>query len=140
MPLSIFPSATLATLPLTIPRRPTILLVDDDTGIRRFLYSVVRRATPADVIDVPDTLGALQAMGSLRSGPDLLITDVDLGSGPNGLHLATAVARASRSTRIVLMSGNPAHRKSLEPRWRFLAKPFTIEAFVGLLKESLAAL
>jgi DNA-binding NtrC family response regulator len=140
MSLTSYYPETLRLIPPTITQPPTVLLVDDDTGVRRFLHSVLRRATNAHIVDVADTIEAMHALRSMSAPPEVLITDVDLGSGPSGLHLARAVARQSRKTRIVLMSGNPENRKALEPRWRFLAKPFTIEAFVGLLKESLAAL
>jgi hypothetical protein len=71
-----------------------------------------------------------ESCAATNAPPDELATGIDLAPRPNGVRPAQAVARQSRSTRIVLISGNPPDRRGVDPGWRYLAKPFPIEDLV----------
>ena len=72
----------------------------------------------------------------LETGIDALVTDIELGSGPNGLALARLAARAHPGLPIVVVSGgicpSPAE---LPPGAMFIAKPYSVDAILAALRR-----
>jgi signal transduction histidine kinase/ActR/RegA family two-component response regulator len=121
-------------------RDETILLVEDDPGLRamlgRTLYEhgyQVREAATA-----PEAL----ALAAAHGPPSLVLTDVILPDG-NGVDLARELSRRWDGVRIVFMSGYPGEHLSgadaVPAGARFLPKPFTPEVLLAAVREALQA-
>ena len=67
---------------------PTILVVEDDSSIRRFICTLLRHTITASLVDVADPFAALSAARSMDTPIELLISDIDLSSSMNGVELA----------------------------------------------------
>jgi two-component system cell cycle sensor histidine kinase/response regulator CckA len=108
-----------------VPR--TILVVEDEGDVR----TVVRRQLESMGHKVLVAEGATEALLLVQGpgAPDVLLTDVVLGSGMNGIDLA-AEARASRpNLAVIFMSGYTAvaeaQQRIRETGAPLLSKPFT---------------
>jgi PAS domain S-box-containing protein len=120
--------ATLLAAPSATPTVPrTILVVEDEADVRnvvrRQLESLGHRVLVAEA--ATEALLLLQSPGA----PELLVADVVLASGMNGIELATA-ARATRpSLPVIFMSGftavPEAQHRIRETGAPLLSKPFT---------------
>jgi DNA-binding response OmpR family regulator len=112
-----------------------VILVEDDelvraalaSGLCDFGFHVRDFSDPRDLLGKPDAIGP----------PDVLITDVDLGSTLNGFDVAAAAHGFWPSVRIILISGLPAEHtgQRLDPRDRYLQKPFTYRRLLRTIGE-----
>ena len=107
---------------------PTILVVDNDPGLRHALVEGLVDAGFA-VEQASDGLLALQQIA--RQVPDLILSDVRMPH-LDGIGLATTLAHAP-AIPIILMSGNPLPDCLLP----FLGKPFALEALLTLMARTL---
>ena len=115
-----------------------ILVVDDDELVRSCLtemlsdagYEVVETGDPVDALGLPEAVGP----------PDVLITDIDLRSELNGFEVASYAHHLWPKVQIILISGLSADHtgQSLDPRDRFIQKPFSSGRLLGTI-EQLAA-
>jgi CheY-like chemotaxis protein len=91
--------------------------------VRRQLESLGHRVTVADAAN--DALRLLKGPGP----PDLLVTDVILATGMNGIDLVNAARVQRRDLPVIFMSGFPsvpdAQQRVRETGAPLLAKPFT---------------
>ena len=121
-------------------RGSTILLAEDEQGVRAFLemalsragHHVIATANGAEAVDV-----------GLRSNQpiDLLISDVVM-PGLSGPEAADKLRQAHPRMRTLFMSGYPSHaalpdRVAATPG-AFLQKPFSAEALLARVTERLA--
>ncbi len=108
--------------------RARILLIDDDASLRRVCEYNLERAGFT-------VRGAASGREGLRlfreEGPDLVITDVQLGD-MNGLEILAAVKEAAPATPVLVVTAfgsiELAVRAMQEGAFTFLAKPFDREA------------
>ena len=106
-----------------------VLLVDDETLVRETLAEDLAEAG-LDVTDAPDAeaaLGAASAAAGEAGGPPrVLVTDVNLGRGMDGLALAAEVRHRWPEVGVVVMTGKPANLdgRGPDPREVCLFKPF----------------
>ena len=112
-----------------------ILLVDDDDLVRTVLAEILNRAghKVVETADPIDALGLPEALGP----PDVLITNIDLRSDLNGLEVASYAHHLWPSVQIILISGRSAHHpgQSLDPRDRFIQKPFSKGHLLGAIEQ-----
>jgi two-component system response regulator MprA len=115
----------------------TILVVDDDPGIRQFLNTCLQSAG-YEVLTAPDGPEAMHLLG--RSSPriDLLVADLEM-PGMTGSELAAASSRAAASPPVLLISGNSAAARDLDGRWEFLPKPLVIHVLLDKIRRMLEA-
>lgn len=116
----------------------TILLVEDDEVLRRCLRFVLAkesyRVEEATSVEEAAVLASANRFS-------LIVTDYDLGSGPNGLALLAQMRKKRNLTPIILMSGG--YGGWLGPAARdlgaasFLQKPFALEAFLHAIGQAL---
>ena len=124
------------------PPGGTVLLVEDDEGVRLLTRQILLRAG-FSVLEATDGQAAL-TLAAGHSGPiDVLLTDVVMPRGLNGMQLA-ATLRASRpAIAVVYMSGyieNAQIDRSMQAGdGRFIQKPFTAETLINVLNEALAS-
>jgi CheY-like chemotaxis protein len=102
-----------------------VLLVEDQGAVREVLAEVLQDGGN-DVTEAATAEEALDLM-SHRGPPEVLVTDLDLGEGLNGLNLADDVARYWPEVGIVFISGRPwlLQHHTLRAHERFLKKPCT---------------
>jgi len=109
---------------------PTILVVDDDSGVRHVLVEALVDAGYA-IEQASDGLIALRLIA--RQVPDLILSDVRM-PGLDGIGLATILAPHTPPIPIILMSANPLPYGCAQP---FIRKPFELEALLTLMARTL---
>jgi CheY-like chemotaxis protein len=109
---------------------PTILVVDDDPGVRHTLVELLENAGYA-VEQASDGLMALRQIA--RQIPDLILSDVRMPH-LDGIGLATTLAPHTPPIPIILMSAQPLPYGCAQP---FIRKPFALEALLTLIVRTL---
>ncbi len=109
---------------------PTILVVDDDAGVRHALVELLLTAGYA-VEQASDGLMALKQIS--RHVPDLILTDVQMPH-LDGIGLATTLAPHTPPIPIILMSAQPLPYGCAQP---FIRKPFELDALLIMIARTL---
>jgi CheY-like chemotaxis protein len=117
----------------------TILLVEDEPGVRRMVRQALRRQGYT-VLEAASAAEALQLCQRHRNSIHLLVTDVVMPD-MSGRQLAQQVRSLLPRARTLFISGY-AHevienQKEFDAQDAFIAKPFTPEVFVGKIREVL---
>ena len=110
-----------------------VLMVDDEELIRRLATGMARRLH-VDLLAVATAPAALQL--ARASHIDVLVADVLLGEGPDGIELARQITALQPALCVVLMSGYSAAHfdlTGLPEHTQFLTKPFSTESFMHCL-------
>jgi PAS domain S-box-containing protein len=118
----------------------TILLVEDDPGVREFAGRVLRELgyTVHEAVNGEQALRVGRVLGETL---DLLLTDIVM---PNlgGRQLSDALAPVCRKMRVLFMSGYTQNaivqHGVLDPGLEFLAKPFNSHSLGEKIREVLA--
>jgi PAS domain S-box-containing protein len=117
-----------------------ILVVEDDPRVR----AVTRRTLQAAGYAVYEAITGLAAINFIDAHPgeiDLLVSDVVM-PGANGRELANLLRSTQPDVPIVFMSGYPMteiERRGLNvPRGSILEKPFSPEALIAMVSETLS--
>ena len=123
------PAATVGT------GHETILLVEDEDGVRSLVATVLRR-NGYTVIDASHGAEALDKVAGNPAVVDLLVTDVVM-PGITGPALAKRLHDLAPATRVLYMSGYTQDVKSESLDAAFIAKPFTPLALVKAVRDVL---
>src|SRR5437763_3268203 len=119
----------------------TILLVEDEDGVRTLIKQLLQRQGYV-VIETRHGIEAMQECERNPSPIHLLLTDVVL-TQMNGRELAQKLLPMRPEMKVLFMSGYSeeaiAHHGVLNPGTEFLQKPFTTEALVRKVREMLDA-
>jgi CheY-like chemotaxis protein len=116
----------------------TILLVEDDAGVRSFANRVLQTAGYR-VLSAGDGTSAIETS---RDEPvQLLLTDM-LMPGMSGREVAARLVNAQPGIQVLYMSGymdkGIVHDGTLQPGIELLAKPFTAEALLQAVDRAIA--
>src|SRR5579862_923561 len=121
--------------------RETILLVEDEGGIRALVRKILRR----ERYNVLEAGSAEEALNLAQSHPghiDLLLTDVML-PGMGGRELAEGMRKSVADVKVLYVSGytedESVRAGAFPPGSKFLQKPFTLSVLVGKVREALDA-
>ncbi|MGC4051947.1 MAG: PAS domain S-box protein [Paludibaculum sp.] len=118
----------------------TILLVEDDPGVREFAASVLR-GLGYKVHEAVNGEQALRMGRVLGEVLDLLLTDIVMPS-IGGRQLSDALAPICRKMRVLFMSGYTQNaivqHGVLDPGLEFLAKPFNASSLGERIREVLS--
>nr|WP_294867871.1 ATP-binding protein [uncultured Pseudogulbenkiania sp.] len=123
-----------AALPATLPPR-SVLLVDDDADVRDTAVALLQQlgATVHAVAGEAAALDWLAAGGAA----ELVLSDVMLGEGGDGVRLYRRLQQAHPGLAVVLTSGLPPEYHARRSDWPagapFLAKPYTLPELARLL-------
>ncbi len=121
------------------PGGETILLVDDDPGVRRLTERILV-AAGHPVLTAADGVEALALLAAHPAPVHLLLTDLILPR-MGGTEIARRVAEARPGTRILLMSGYPADIVAgagvLPAGTNLVEKPFTPAELTAAVREVL---
>jgi DNA-binding NtrC family response regulator len=115
-----------------------VLLIEDDPLVRSLLSETLGE----EGIEVDGLSNAEDALILLGAGqvPDVLVADVNLGEGLNGLDLAEIARDRHPAVEVILISGNgpadPGTRRPPRPHERLLRKPFAPAALVDAIREA----
>ena len=119
-----------------LPVSAMVMLVEDDELVRECLHELLDDVG-GQVIAAADAAEALERIAA-DGVPDVLVTDLQLGSGMNGLALIAAARLQWQGMRAVLISGTDTPEPSLDPGDRFLRKPFDIGTLACVIAELVA--
>ena len=115
-----------------------VLLVEDDTALRN-LAAFYLQEEQFYVLQARDGAEALH-IARTHSRIDLLLTDVEMGDGFNGIELASRLLTERPSLPALIMSGLPdSERAAAQNGFLFLAKPFTTSHLRQRVRECLAS-
>jgi CheY-like chemotaxis protein len=121
--------------------RGTILLAEDEEGIRALIRKILRREK-YEVLEAASGEEALKIAAAHPGRIDLLVTDVML-TGITGRILAERMLERLPDLRVLYISGytgDETVRAGAAPRGsQFLQKPFTLGALVNAVREALKA-
>jgi len=122
--------------PLFIEGCATILVVEDDPGIRALTELVLRRAGHEVLL----AAGPQDALAAIRrpATVNLVVTDVMM-PGMNGYALAGEMRRIRPGLKCVFMSGCADDRRLGQTSDTFVAKPFTAEVLTLAVRRAIAA-
>lgn len=116
----------------------TILVIDDDDSLRAVLSLALRRQGYHTMDAANGRLGLKKLS---EAAADLIVTDLVMPDS-EGLETIMEIRRHFPHTGIVAMSGQAADylfvAEKLGAR-RTLSKPFTVDQFIGAVREALAA-
>ena len=119
--------------------RETILVVDDEAGIRALIVKILRRERYR-VLEAGSAAEAVAAAAAHAGPIQLLLTDVMLPDR-NGRQLATQLLETRPRLKVVYISGftddDVVRAGAFPPGARFLQKPFTLGALMGTVREAL---
>jgi DNA-binding NtrC family response regulator len=108
--------------PLPTKDRKTILVVDSDPAVLRFVSELLAEGN-YNVLTARSGSLALEQSRDFENDIDLLLSEFQM-TGMNGMDLATQMTRDRPSLQVLLMSGFPDGMLVLNEGWHFLAKPF----------------
>lgn len=104
-----------------------LLLVEDDTIVRLTLCDCLED-TGLKILDAGDATTALAILKRPVNCINILVTDLNLGPGDNGLVIAKKARRFIPGLRVIYTTGSPEMLKGRQMRpWeRLFTKPFDI--------------
>jgi signal transduction histidine kinase len=116
----------------------TILLVEDEPGVRSFARTVLVRHGYR-VVEAESSEVALAEIAGHAGALDLLLTDVMM-TGIDGGQLARHLTRQRPDLRVLFMSGyaDPAVEQALPFGCELLEKPFTAHALLSRVRDVLS--
>ena len=121
------------------PGSETVLLVEDDAGVRALARRVLNRLN-YDVLEAPDGQQAILMSERYDGRIDLVLTDVVM-PGMSGPAMAEVLTETRPEARILFMSGYTddaiLHHGVLDRDVEFLSKPFTPQDLATKIREVL---
>lgn len=114
--------------------RKTILVVDDEFGIRDFLYAYLKTKN-FRVITAGCVEEALQLWEVEKTTIDLLLTDIVM-PGQNGHYLAEELLKDRADLKVIFMSGYmPVEIAEETLNHKFLRKPFKPHELLEAIRD-----
>ena len=115
-----------------------ILLVEDDDLVRDCLFEALAEAGLR--IEGRATAEAAMILLSADRPPAVVVTDINLGPGMDGLAFARAAREVCPGLPVVFISGRYSELRNMLPHERFLPKPFTTPALLRAIEDVRAAI
>ena len=115
---------------------PTILVVDDEELVRKWVAIAISSFGRYEVLEAGDAQSAFQIAAECPI--DLLLSDCVMQGPMSGPDLARKVTASRKHVKVILMSGYEGNdHLQLEQGWRFLQKPFLPAALRAMIMEVL---
>jgi two-component system, response regulator PdtaR len=114
---------------------PSVLVVEDDFLVRAVAVAHLKDSG----FSTMEAQSADEAMVILRDDRSIaaVFSDVQMPGSMDGIALAQWLARACPNVKVLLTSGRLDPDKSV--RWRFIAKPYSLEEMERELRNLLAS-
>ena len=117
---------------------PRVLLVDDESNIRRMVGALLQ-SDGFETVEAPDGNAALTTL--VEAAPDVVLLDLMMPPGPDGLATLEQIRRRAPHIPVVMMSGKAtladAVRATKLGAFQFLEKPLTPESVLVALRSAL---
>ena len=110
-----------------------ILLVEDDDLVRDCLFEALLEA--GHLIEGLGTAEAALDVLDAEHPPTVLVTDINLGAGMDGLAFARAARELCPGLPVVYISGRYSELRGMSISERFLPKPFTTPALLQAIHD-----
>ena len=133
--IRILPGKVIFVIPLPKDAPKTILLVEDNDGIRMLVQHILENGG-FEVLVASDAAGALQIESNFPRIIHLLLSDVMM-PGISGPELAKKLKAQRPEMRVMLMSGYSEGMLILNYGWYFIQKPFVPTALMGRVNDLL---
>lgn len=121
--------------------RPTILVVEDEPGVREFVRTVLTMNSYR-VLEAVDGVDALQVWARHAGEVDLVFTDMVMPNGLSGRGLGEKLKTECGDVKLLYASGYSAETIGTDwlqtPGVSFLAKPYTTQALLRAISTALA--
>jgi DNA-binding NtrC family response regulator len=134
-PVTICPGDPASILMATEPEIGPVLLVEDDPEIRLVLAECLED----NGFRVVEMASAEAAEVAMKDGitPSVVITDINLGPGENGLSLADKVHVAYPNTAVVFITGrlDMLRDRGLLPAEYVVPKPFPLSTLLTMVRK-----
>ncbi len=118
----------------------TILLIEDEERVRGLIQQILT-GEGYKVLKAKNSVDAHQVCVKHKGPIHLLLTDVIIPGGQNGVQLAKALTARYPEMKVLYISGYTdnmiAHQGMLDPDVAFLPKPFTLSSLLGKVREVL---
>jgi CheY-like chemotaxis protein len=114
-----------------------ILLVEDDELVRDCLFEALHEA--GLMIEGSGSAEAALNLLNADEPPGVVVTDINLGAGMDGLAFARAAREVCPGLPVVFISGRYAELTGLTANERFLPKPFSTPALLQAIAAVRAA-
>lgn len=121
----------------TAPRKPVVLVVEDEPILRMMAVDMVEDAglEPIEAADATEAISILEARSDVR----IMFTDVDMPRGMDGVRLAVLVRDRWPPIEIIITSGKlNVSTALLPPRSIFFSKPYRQDEVIAVM-QSMAA-
>lgn len=117
--------------------QPVVLLAEDEPMVRQLIAFTLEQENFI-VLPASNAVEALQIFHSNRD-VDLLVTDIRLGTGMNGVELAERIQTEKPTAKVLLISGYPESEvRAAEKGVAVLSKPFLPTVLVERVRKLLA--
>jgi two-component system nitrogen regulation response regulator NtrX len=117
---------------------PRVLLVDDESNIRRMVGALLQ-SDGFDTVEAADGTAAMTRL--VEDSPDVVLLDLMMPPGPDGLATLEQIRKRAPHVPVVMMSGKAnladAVRATKLGAFQFLEKPLTPEAVLVALRSAL---
>jgi PAS domain S-box-containing protein len=133
------PAAELSSpKPAADKNKETILLVEDDDGVRRTTRMLLE-IHDYEIVEARNGPDALRVWEERGDQIDLLFTDLTMPDGLDGRQLALELRKRRPGLKVVLTSGYSVHvaGRTLDAGERFLMKPSTLPALLEAVDGAL---
>lgn len=120
--------------------KETILVVEDEASIRRIVATILTRLGYR-VLEAATGKEALEVWKAHHNEIQLLITDVIMPDGMNGVELVRILSQSTPNLRVIFTSGYTAdlvHSEyKIEEGLNFIAKPYSLDALAAVVRNCL---
>jgi CheY-like chemotaxis protein len=108
------------------------LLLVEDEPILRELWEILLEEEGFDVTVAEDGRSAIEALDNTSQPISIMVTDINLGSGPDGWEVARQGRARDAALAVVYITGAGGHERQFKAvaNSRLLTKPFTPEQLV----------
>jgi PAS domain S-box-containing protein len=134
------PAEVRAARPVSLVGSETILLVEDDSAVRRLARTVLGRHGYR-VLEADSGDSALRLWSARTAPVDLLLTDLVMPGGMSGHELAQEMLSQQPGLKVIYTSGYSNdlvnQRLHLEPGRNFLPKPYPAEELAATVRRCL---
>ncbi|PYP61265.1 MAG: Fis family transcriptional regulator, partial [Gemmatimonadetes bacterium] len=117
---------------------PRVLLVDDESNIRRMVGALLQ-SEGFETAEAPNGTAALSA--TEQDLPDVILLDLMMPPGPDGLATLEALKRRAPDVPVIMMSGKATLSDAVKATklgaFQFLEKPLTPEGVLVAIRSAL---
>jgi len=115
----------------------TILIVDDESSILDLCVRILQELDGCNILRASNGIEALKLARRHKGQIDLLLSDIVMDGGTNGLELAETFCASRPAMKVLLMSAYFTEDPTLKQGWHFITKPFMPAALKKKIQEVL---